>query len=378
MKTAYFDCASGISGDMIIGSFIGAGLKLSALRKELAKLKLGGYTLKASTVMRKGVAATRFECLLSKNASRKIPHRTLRSILSMIRASSLPERVKENAKKVFTTLGEAESKAHRVPLANVHFHELGCVDSIVDIVGACIALDLLGIDRIFSSAITVSRAAPATARLLEGVTARFEDCGFETATPTGVAILGALSDRPCGPVEFEPESTGFGAGSNDPSCRPNILKVMIGGRTRRFLTDEVTVMETNIDDLNPQVFEYLYEKLFASGALDVFVTPIQMKKSRPAFKLTVLVDDRNARKAQAVIFSETSTIGVRMYKAGRIKLDRKAVTIRTRYGTVRGKKIFRPEGPTVIPEYDDCVKIAKKRKIPFKKIYDEAVLHGAG
>jgi len=378
MRIAYFDCSSGISGDMILASLIDAGLRISVLEKELARLAVSGYRLKVSRTMRSGIGAAQFECVINKKKAKHAHARNLKEILRIIEASGLKPVVKHNARDIFVRLGEAEAKVHRVKLEDVHFHEVGNIDSIVDIVGACIALDALGIGALYASMISVARPAPATLHLLKRLPTKVENIDFEIATPTGVAILATLSKGFGKVPPFNPSSVGIGAGQASFRERPNILRVMIGEPVERFTEDEIAIIETNIDDMNPQVFEYLYERLFKEGALDVFVTPIQMKKSRPGFQLTVLAYEHLLQNISKVIFSETSTIGLRYYRAGRFKLERTVRRVATRFGPVRVKKSEGPGGIIVAtPEYDDCARIARKTKTPFKVVYDEAMKEGA-
>jgi len=377
MNIAYFDCSSGISGDMILASFLDTGLKLSALEKEISKLGLKGFSLRAGRTMRKGIGASSFDCVVKEVSSKSGHTRTLREIIRLIDRSFLSRQVKRNAKKIFLRLGSAEARVHRTALEKVHFHEVGNIDSIVDIVGACIAVESLGIEKLYASAITVARAAPATLFLLKGIPTNVINIDTEIATPTGVAIIVSLAeffDRiPC----LEPRTVGFGAGHKELGERPNILKLLIGEAVAHFTEDEIVIIEVNIDDLNPQLFEYLYARLFKEGALDVFLTPVQMKKSRPGFKLSVLTKKELLNKMSRAIFSETTTIGLRYYNARRFILDRQPVNIRTKYGNIRGKKSRGPYGIEIMsPEYDDCARIARKKNIPLKDIYEEVKFKG--
>jgi len=383
MRIAYFDCFGGISGDMTLGAFLDAGLSIKTLSGELAKLKLKGYILKKTDVSRGSLSGTQFHCIAG---DKRRGHRPLKEIFKIIEKSTLKQKVKSAAKDIFTTIGRAEARVHRHGKAReIYLHELGDVDSIVDIVGTAIALDELGIDEVYSSKVTLGRGfvdarhgalplpAPATLEILKGVPAEISDVESELVTPTGAGILKTLSVGFGRMPQMKVGGIGYGAGSRDIPGRPNMLRVLIGEKIPAFKEDSITVIETNIDDMNPQNFEYLFERLFKEGALDVYTTVIQMKKSRPAFKLTVLCDREDTKRLAAVIFSETTTIGVRFYEADRFKLDRKTVRVRTKYGDINVKMSGGSGGAlTASPEYDECVKLARSKKVPLKFIYDEA------
>lgn len=383
MRIAYFDCFSGISGDMTLGAFLDAGLSMKALSSELAKLKIKGYKLKSSVVKRSGISGTGFECISGDN-----PHdRSLDDILSTIKNSSLNVRVKNTALHIFENMGAAEARVHGIKKgSSVRLHELGSTDSIVDVVGCAIAIDSLGIEEVYASAVTTGTGfarsahgklpvpAPAAIELLRGVPVKVGGSDHELVTPTGAAILKTLVKKFGEPPEVKVENIGYGAGSRDDKDGvPNMLRVMIGETSDVFSEDTVSVIETNIDDMNPQGFEYLFERLFKEGALDAYVTNIHMKKSRPGFKLTVLAQCRDKERLSSVIFNETTTIGLRFYKADRLKLKRKTVNVKTGSGNVSVKLSSSPGGIiTASPEYDECVRLARKSGQPFKKIYEEA------
>lgn len=383
MRIAYFDCFSGISGDMAIAAFLDAGLGMNSLTKGLARLKLKDYEIKKSKAFRAGLAGTKFDCIVKEKGHN---HRSLKEILALIDKSSLKAEVKTTATNIFTAIGKAEAKIHGVKSDDyVRLHEVGDVDSIVDVVGTAIAIDELGIDAVYSSKINLGRAfvrsshgllpipAPATLELLKGIPSAISEISSELVTPTGAGILKALS-KGFGPMpEIKISAIGYGAGTHDPEDRPNMLRVIIGERSGSFRTDRIFIIEANIDDMNPQIFEYVFERLFKEGALDVYLESIMMKKSRPAFKLSVLCAPGDLERISSVIFSETTTIGVRFYEANRFKLDRSFVRADTKYGKVRvklsgvGGKTF-----TASPEYDECVKIARSKNVPLKTILEEA------
>jgi uncharacterized protein (TIGR00299 family) protein len=382
---AYFDCFSGIAGDMVIGALIDAGLDIKFLAKELKKLKIKGYDITKTKVRRGGLVGTKFNVVV-KNAPGGHSHRSLGEILDLIDNSSLNNRVKETAKSIFNNIGEVEAKIHgSSDKKGLVLHELGDVDSIVDIVGTAIALDKLGIDQVYSSSIHFGRTlvntrhgvlptpSPAALELLKGVPSKISNVDAELVTPTGAGILKTLVKSFGEMPQMKVSRVGHGAGTKELKELPNVLRVMIGQAHAAFKKDKVFVIETNIDDMNPQHFEYLFEKLFKEGALDAYTTSIQMKKTRPAFKLTVLSDPAIFDKMCSIIFKETSSIGIRFHEQNRYKLDREIVKVDTGYGKVRVKLSRAPEDVmTVSPEYEDCARIARTKKVPIKKVYDAA------
>lgn len=385
MRIAYFDCFSGISGDMVLGAFIDAGLDINLLSKELKKLNLKGYELRSDKIRRGELCGTKFDCIVS-NASTAHTHRSFNETLKLIDDSSLKGKVKETAKKIFEVIGRAESKIHGVSdKKKLHLHELGDIDSIVDIVGTAIAIDALGIDEVYGSIVNHGRTfvdtkagtlpvpAPASLEILKGIPSRVLDIEAELVTPTGAGILKALAKGFGEMPQMKVSDIGYGAGTKEIAEIPNMLRVMIGEEKRAFKEDRIFVIETNIDDMNPQNFEYLFEKLLGEGALDVYTMPIQMKKSRPAFKLTVLASTQSLEKMCSIIFSETTSIGIRYYESNRFVLDRKIVKVNTKYGSCLVKM---SKGPgdilTISPEYETCAKIARSKKVPLKKVFEEA------
>lgn len=383
MRIAYFDCFSGISGDMTLGAFLDAGLSFNALSRELGKLEIEGYDIKKKHVMRGEVSGTKFDCLPKGQAHH---HRSLKDIIALIDKSALNKKAKDIAMDIFDKIGGVERKVHGVSSRrDIHLHELGDIDSIIDIVGTAIAIDELGIDEVYSSTITLGRTiidtkagvlpapSPASLELLKGIPTRISDIEAELVTPTGAGILKSLSKDFGEMPQMKISSIGYGAGSINLKERPNMLRVIIGERKESFIEDKIYVVETNIDDMSPQAFEYLFEKLFKEGALDVYTTNIQMKKSRPAFKLTVLVEPSKLDKISSIVFSETTTIGLRFYEANRFKLERKFVKVSTRYGSLKVKVSTGPDDIlTVSPEYEECARLARKKNVPLKTIYEEA------
>lgn len=382
---AYFDCFSGIAGDMVLGALIDAGLDIKFLAKELKKLRLKGYEIKKAKVRRGGLIGTKFSVIVKKDSDRHA-HRPLGEILKIIDKSPLNHRIKEVSKKIFNNIGEVEAKIHGISdKKELSLHELGDIDSIIDIVGAAIALDKLGIEEIYSSSIHFGRTlintrhgvlpapSPAALELLKGAPAKISNIEAELVTPTGAGILKTLTKSFGEMPQMKVSRIGHGAGTHELKELPNMLRIMIGEKHAAFKKDRIFVIETNIDDMNPQNFEYLFEKLFKEGALDVYTTSIQMKKTRPAFKLTVLSAPSIFDKLCSIIFKETSSIGIRFHEQNRYKLDREIIKVDTGYGKVNIKLSRGPDDIlTVSPEYEDCARIARSKKIPLKTIYDAA------
>jgi uncharacterized protein (TIGR00299 family) protein len=383
-KVLYFDCYSGISGDMTLGALLDLGLKLEDLQEMLKGLNIGGYRLEAEKVNRGGIAGTRAVVHLDE----KTPvERHLSTILDLINGSDLPGPVKIKSSAIFQRLAEAEAAVHGIAVEKVHFHEVGAVDAIVDIVGVSAALFLLGVEQIVCSPLPAGCGevqtahgllplpAPATLELLARRKAPVRGCDhtFELVTPTGAAIVTALADS-FGPMPaFNLESIGYGAGSHDPGY-PNYLRLLLGYSQAALHTfeDEVAVIETNIDDLNPEIFGYLMEKAFEAGALDIFYTPIQMKKNRPAVQLTILAPPEKLKALQDLVFFETSTLGFRLTSARKIMRPRETKTVETKWGAIRIKCSPLPGlelADHFAPEYDDCCKIARLSGLPLKEVY---------
>jgi pyridinium-3,5-bisthiocarboxylic acid mononucleotide nickel chelatase len=382
---AYFDCFSGISGDMVLGALVDAGAGLRAIEGELRKLKLDGWTISAEKVKRGAIFATRVKV----EAQEQHHHRGLAEIVRMIEAAGLAPRAADRAKKIFTRLGGAEAHVHQMPIERVHFHEVGAVDSIVDIVGAAIGFELLGIDEFACSALDLGAGqvmtahgmlpvpAPATAELLRGVPTFSSGIEHELVTPTGAAIATALSSRYAEMPAMTLRAIGYGAGSAEIPEKPNVLRLLVGEKSMSEAGEHwgapVTVIETNVDDMSPQIYGYFAERALAAGALDVFSTPAQMKKNRPGLLVTLLCEAENAARLIDLVFRETTTIGVRTHEVRRKTLDRESVPVETSFGEVR-MKVSRMNGSVLnaTPEYEDCKKIADERGIPLKQVIAEA------
>ncbi len=391
MRIAYFDCFAGISGDMALGALVDAGADFESLKAELAKLGVNGYEIECAKVNRRGISATDVAVKLHHHHHDDEHHhhhhgRSYSEIVEIIQSSSLSDWVKEKSVEIFTRLGEAEAAVHGTSIDEIHFHEVGAVDAIVDIVGACVCLELLGIESVYASAMptfqgTVNSShgllplpAPATMKLLKDVPWRELGIEGELVTPTGAAIVSALAESFGAMPGMTVESAGFGAGKNDYGIA-NVLRVLIGDlEPGSGEKSEVAVIETNIDDMNPQIYDALMERLFAAGALDVYLTPIQMKKNRPGTLLSIICDPADTPRMTDIMFEETTSIGVRTSIAARTCLCRQTVEVETDYGLIR-LKVARRGGKIVNaqPEYEDCKAAAAKFSAPVKTVQDTAM-----
>jgi uncharacterized protein (TIGR00299 family) protein len=381
MKTLYFDCFSGIAGNMIIGALIDAGLDLDELRAELATLNVPGYTLTAEKTSRNAISGTKFDVNVSGEDH---AHRHLKDIIEIIDASGLSDTVKERSKQTFQTLAAAEADIHGESIESVHFHEVGGVDSIIDIIGSYIGLEKLGIEAVYASRVHVGTGfvrsahgkipvpAPATLALLEGVPVYSTGIRAELVTPTGAAMLKTLAKEFGDLPHMSIERIGYGAGSRELEI-PNLLRVCIGETSALApKREQLVLVETNIDDMNPQLFEHVAARLFDTGCLDVYLTPVQMKKGRPATVLSALARPDQLDEVMAVIFRETTTLGVRINRIERAYLDRELVKVETAYGPVTVKAA--KSGGDIVnlsPEYEECRAIAVERGLALKDVYDE-------
>jgi hypothetical protein len=399
-RIAYLDCSSGASGDMLLGALVDLGLSVDALRGELAKLPLTGYRIEAYKVHRSGLHATKVDVVTEESGHghghdhahghehghhHATPHRGLREILDLIDRSALEAAVKERSARLFRRLAETEASVHGASPEDVHFHEVGAVDSIVDIVGGVVGLTWLRADRVVASPLNVGTGTvsmshgvfavppPATALLVQGVPVYGAGEG-ELLTPTGALLVTghATAYGPLPPLRSE--GVGHGAGSRDTPGRPNVLRLIVGEETGGALGQKVMVLEAEMDDLSPQLCGPLLEKLLAAGALDVYYTAIQMKKGRPGILVTALVEPGRREAAEEVLFAETTTLGVRRQEWERTVLDREVVTVETPYGPV-GVKVGRRGGRVynAQPEFDDCQRAAAARGVPVKEVWAAAV-----
>lgn len=372
MKLCYFDAFSGISGDMTVGALLDAGASFDALRDALSSLGTEA-TFRAEKVKRRGIAGTKFHV----DAGESKAHRHLHHIHRMIDSAPLPEKVKANSKAVFRRLAESEAKVHASSIEKVHFHEVGAVDSICDIVGACFCLDNLGVEAVACSEINVGSGtvntehgvlpvpAPATADLLTGKPVYSRGPAVELTTPTGAALVSTLAGKFGSMPPLRILATGYGAGERDFKENANVLRVIIGETTGAFEATSVTVIETNIDNTTPEVLGHTAERLLEAGALDVTLTPVQMKKNRPGCTLGAIARPEDVEKLASILFAETGTLGVRFHTAERRVLSRELTEVETAYGPVRVKFA---EGGSFSPEYEDCRRLALERSVPLRQV----------
>jgi len=379
---AYFDCFSGISGDMALGALIDLGTPVKWLQKELSRLPLDGFHLTVTPVMRNGIQATSVSVDIEDSSH----SRDYKKIKSLLEGCPLSDDVKSTSLTIFERLALAEARIHGCPPDEVHFHEVGGVDAIVDIVGTALCLEKLGIDQVISSRIPLGSGfvdcqhgklpvpAPATIEILKDVAVYGADVAGELVTPTGAAIITSLAESfgPLPPMRVE--KTGYGAGQRELADRPNLLRIISGSPEALadgVSTDEIIILETCIDDMNPELFGYIMERLFADGALDVYWIPLQMKKNRPGTMIQVLCEEAGKDRLIQRLLSETTSLGVRYYKATRKILAREQLTIRTSFGEIQVKRIKDADGrERLVPEYDVCRKIALKRNLPLRVVYD--------
>jgi uncharacterized protein (TIGR00299 family) protein len=386
-RIAHFDCFSGISGDMTLGALIGAGVPADAIRAGLDTLKLP-ITMEVAETLRGCFVATQ----VTIKAPDEQPHRFLKDIQAIIESGGLTQKQRDLALRIFRRIGEAEAAAHGVELDKVHFHEVGALDSIADIVGAAIGFDLLNVSEFTSRAVptgsgTVKAAhgimpvpAPATAALLKGVPLAPSPVKSELTTPTGAAILTSVVTRWLDSPVMRIASIGYGAGQKDFPEQANVLRLFVGTKTETnpisgYDSDEIWVLETNLDDVSGEVIGFCFEQLLKAGALDVFTIPIQMKKHRPGVLLTVLVDDQHLAAIEQILFQETGTLGVRRHRSVRHKLRRSAHTVQTRWGPIAGKVGWR-EGDRAVfsPEFEACAEIARREHIPLQHVIQTAIM----
>lgn len=376
MKIAYFDCFSGVSGDMILGALVDAGLALEDLKKSLSHLAIKGYTLKATAVHKADLKATKIDVLIDSTPSKL---KTLPDLERVIQRSRLGEPLRQKGLKILKRLIQAEAKSHGVSANRLKLHGMDPVDTLVDIMGAVIGLNLLGIGPVLSSPIHVGTGikglSPATAELLKGTPIYASIIVQELTTPTGAAILTTLAE------DFSPaplltlQSVGYGAGTWDLPQQPNLLRVLIGEPldiNPIYDTDRIIQLETNIDDLSPQIYEHLMERLLGVGALDVYFTPIVMKKGRPATQVSVLTTHLHMAEILKLLFQETTTLGVRIGEMTRAKLSRIERIVSTKFGRVRVKISKRGAGRIeAVPEYQECKEIAQRTGLPLRTVLEQ-------
>ncbi|MGB2630496.1 MAG: nickel pincer cofactor biosynthesis protein LarC [Candidatus Omnitrophota bacterium] len=381
MKVAFFDCFSGISGDMVLGALVDLGIELGFLESELASLGLEGYKIRHDKAVRRGISGSKVKV---EDTARRT-ERSYKDIVGLIEESRLSSGVKTTSLKIFKNLAIVEGKIHGMDHEEVSFHEIGGTDSIIDIVGTAVSLEKLGIERVYSSKVHVGRGfvecghgklpvpAPATLELLEGIPVYSTGIEGELVTPTGAAILKSVSRGFGNMPEMKIGRVGYGAGDKDYNI-PNLLRVVIGEASiSGYDADRVFLVETNIDDMNPEFFGHIFSLLEKEGCLDVFMTPVYMKKNRPATLLSVLAGPEKLDDILSVIFSETTSIGVRIREVERRKLSRQKISVMTEFGEIE-VKVGRMDGEikNIAPEYESCRKIALEKRVPLKDVYDAA------
>ncbi|MEN3038252.1 MAG: nickel pincer cofactor biosynthesis protein LarC [Candidatus Kryptonium sp.] len=379
MRIAYFDAISGISGDMTVGALIDAGIDFEEFRREILKLNLKNFDVSVRKVVRNGISATKFDVIVEK---KEPEHRHLSDIFDIIDKSDLSKFVKETSKRVFNTLAQAEAKIHNVSVDQVHFHEVGAVDSIVDIVGSIICIEKLGIEKIYASKIPLGSGAsinaqhgkmpipaPATIEMLKNFPVVLTDVPFELTTPTGSAIIATLAEYGLEKETIKVHSIGYGAGYYEFPDQVNLLRVIVGEIEEKYGEEKLLLVETNIDDMNPEIYPYVIEKLLASGANDAYLVPIYMKKGRPGILLSALVSELKLEDVLKVIFTQTTTLGVRIIEIRRKKLPREQKEIDTPFGKVKFKLVLVNNSKRLVPEFEECKRIAEERNIPLIQVY---------
>ncbi len=409
MTIAYFDTIGGISGDMTLGAFIHAGMPLENLRQELLKLSVGGYSLEQKLIQRNAITAVKLDVMVEAEKDSAGPHahdehhhphdahshhhgslahphhsRSLKDILALIETSALAARVQERASKIFTIIGTAEAKIHSTTLDQIHFHEVGAVDSIVDIVGTAICMEYFGVDAVYSSPIKLGSGGfvntqhgkmpiptPATVEILKDYRTVLTDVPFELTTPTGAGIIKALSSGMLSMEQLNVKSIGYGTGTQDIPQLPNLLRIFIGELVEGHDHDELVTVETNIDNMNPEVFPFVLGRLLSEGAHDAFMIPIIMKKGRPGILLSALVNRGKLDAVLKVVFAETSTLGVRIQPVERRKLKRSTKTVKTLFGEMKVKVITVDGADRLAPEFEECKRIALEKNIPLIDVYKQ-------
>ena len=382
---AYFDCFSGISGDMTLGAFIDLGVPDKWLNESLCKIPLTGVELTVERVSRNGISAVSVNVHTGNNKESK----DYAEIKSLIENSRLSVRVRQISLDVFAKIAVAEAAIHGCPVEKVHFHEVGCVDSIVDIAGTALCVEYLGIKKITASKLSLGRGfvncrhgilpvpAPATLEILKGVPVIGTEIAHELVTPTGAAIIAVLADSFEAIPDMIVNKTGYGAGKREIESVPNLLRIITGTAANQwsdFQHDIITVVETVIDDMNPEIFGFVMDRLFEDGALDVYLVPVFMKKNRPGTKMQVLCPRAKKKAIIHRILFETTSSGLRHYDVQRTKLHRKSTNVQTSYGIVRVKSITQPDGSvSFTPEYEVCKKIALAKNIPVRVVYDTII-----
>jgi hypothetical protein len=384
VSIVYFDLVGGASGDMILGSLVAAGAPLEEIERRLRALPLEGFSLGRGRAMRHGFEAFQLQVEVRETKS----HRHFTEIRRLLSDAKLPERVYRRALGAFERLGRAEAEAHQVPLEKVHFHEVGAIDAIVDVVGTAWALELLGVERCHASVVPQGRGlvraahgtlpvpAPATLHLLEGVPVRMLEIDAELTTPTGAALVTALCDTIGEPVGLRLAKVGVATGTLDLAERPNVVRALVGEPLDAVGSGAVDVLETTIDDMNPQLYGHLTEALFESGAVEVYLTPVQMKKGRPGVLVTAIADPRRSSQVAERLFGESTTLGLRIRREGRMELRRSIAEVQTPLGKVRVKTAVLPSGEERrVPEYEDLRRLARESGRPLVEVMEAVRAH---
>ena len=379
MRIAYGDLIGGVSGDMFVGALLDLGLPFDRLKVELKKVPTLQFDIRSRKKTIQSLRASQFQVTCPKHEA----PRSWKQIRDLIKRSKLDARIKSISSEIFAALAAAEAKIHGVPIDEVHFHEVGATDSIVDIVAAVLGVRELGIESFYFSVIPLGRGlvssmhgalpapGPATLELLRGLPVVGIDIDTETVTPTGAAIVRTLGKQFAHQPAMTIEKIGYGAGKKEFGERPNLFRIILGRVDSSAALEEMLVIETNIDDMNPQLFDHVMDRLFAAGARDVFLAPIQMKKNRPATLLSVIAEPRDRQKLSEIIFKETSTLGLRYYPVSRMILKRETKKVTTRFGEITVKIIEQLDGTRrAAPEYDDLKRIARANNIPLKLLHD--------
>jgi len=374
----YFDCFSGISGDMILGALLDLGIDPEVFLKELKKIPLEDYEIKIQRKKKGFLEGTDVEIIFND----KKTHRHIKDLLDIVERSKLSKRVKDLSCETFIKIAKAESRVHNEPIEEVHFHEISGIDTIIDVVGSFLALELLNIDKVYSSPLPLGEGfieishgiipvpAPATVELLKGIPVYSNGVRGELVTPTGAAIITTMT-KDFGPMPLmRIERVGYGTGKRDFNI-PNLLRVFIGEKVKDVKEEKNLVIDVNIDDMNPQIYGYIIEKLFEKGALDVTITPIYMKKGRPGVLLSILIEPWKENDITEILFKETTTIGYRKYYVDKIMMDREIKEVETIWGKVRVKISRYGSFVKISPEYEDCKRIAEERKIPLRQVMEE-------
>lgn len=381
MKILSYDCFSGISGDMNLGAMIDLGINKDYLIGELNKLNLRGWEIIVEKDQRHGISGTK---VTVRQTRHEHAHRHLSDIERIIRESALDEKTKDLAMKIFTKIAVAEAKVHGVPVDHVHFHEVGAVDSIVDVTGAAICFNALKVEGVHVSPVELGSGfvrcdhgklpvpAPATAEIIKGLPVKQAGVGFEATTPTGAAILAVLGTDFTPGLPMKIEKTGYGVGQKDNHDIPNLLRVYLAETEKQEAGHDAMLLECNIDDMNPEFFEYISDKLFKSGVSDVFLTNIMMKKGRPGIILSIICENEYAETVREIIFRESTSLGIRTFRFRKDTLMRKPEVIETEFGRINIKRSFyKDREVSVKPEYDDCRRIAVEKGIPVKEVYNK-------